>query len=105
MVVTETALFWNRTIKRRTAKWLYGLIGGFVGTFAGTLESTVVLMIAVPETFNIHAMGKTLGLSVVIGALQGLKVACAYLAKSPLPGPTGDTDRLDDTTKREGHLR
>lgn len=88
----DTAIFWNHTMKRRTAKWLYGLTAGFIGGFSGTVKSTIALMVFAPDTFNIHQAGKTLGVALAIGALHGIEVACAYLMKSPLPGPTGDTD-------------
>ena len=88
----DTAVFWNKTVRRRTAKWLYGLIGGIVGAMAGSMDSTLALMVVAPETFNIHALWKTLSTGTILGGLAGLKIACAYLMKSPVPGPTGDTE-------------
>ncbi len=91
MIDENTAVFWNRSIKRRTAKWAYGLMSGFIGAFSGTVKSTLALMIVDPVNFNLQHTAKTLGVASAIGILNGIDVACAFLMKSPLPGPT-DTE-------------
>jgi hypothetical protein len=91
----ETAIFWNRTIKRRIAKWLYGFIGGFIGGGAGAASASLSAMIIKPDAFNLGKdFGNTLKLAGMTFVVMGATHAFAYLAKSPLPGPTGDTEVL-----------
>lgn len=103
----DTAVFWNRTMKRRTAKWCYGIVAGFIGGFSGTVKSTIALMVFAPDTFNIHQAGKTLGVALAIGVMHGVEVACAYMMKNPLPPLAGDTGIVAKASGKDpdGHLR
>jgi len=90
---TNTAVFWNRSVRRRTAKWLYGLLSGFIGGGAGAASAAISACVIKPEAFNLSAgLGSTLKLAMATFVLTGLTHAFAFLQQSPLPGPTGDTD-------------
>lgn len=72
---------------RATArKWLHGLVAAFVSGSAGAIDSSLALMVLVPEKFNLNAGLKlTLLTALVLGALTGAKCTFAYLKQSPLP--------------------
>ncbi len=91
----NTAVFWNKTVKRRTAKWLYGLVSGFIGGGAGSAAAAISACVIKPESFNFNAgMGATLKLAAATFLVTGLTHAFAFLQQSPLPGPTGDTEHI-----------
>lgn len=80
-------------MKPKTRHWLHGLVGGFIGGMAGAIDSSLALMILVPEKFNLGpGIKTTLLTAVVLGLLTGIKCAAAYLKQSPLPPEsTGNT--------------
>lgn len=72
-------------------KWWHGLIGGFVGGAAGAIDSSMALMVLVPDKFNLGpGLRQTLETAVVLGLLTGIKCAFAYLKQSPLPPEGSD---------------
>lgn len=80
-------------MKPAARKWLHGLIGGFVGGAAGAIDSSLALMVLVPEKFNLgQGLKRTLLTAVVLGGLTGIKCACAYLKQSPIPPEDLTTD-------------
>lgn len=73
-------------MKAAARRWFHGLIGGFVGGLAGAIDSSLALMVLVPEKFNLGpGLKSTLLTAVVLGVLSGAKCAFAYLKQSPLP--------------------
>ncbi len=92
-IETDTAVFWNRTVKRRLAKWLYGLLGGFIGGGAGAASATLAACVIKPDAFNFSSgVGNTLKLAAATFLLTGISHALMFLQQSPLPKATGDTD-------------
>lgn len=79
----DTTRFWNKVIKRRTARWLHGLIGAVISGGAATASAQFGL-----------AMGQAIGIAVQVMDLKqlgtvfvasGISGALAYLKQSPLP--------------------
>ena len=100
----NTAIFWNRTVQRRTAKWFYGLVSGFIGGGAGAASAALSACVIKPDAFNLSSgLGNTLKLSAATFVLTGLTHAFAFLQQSPLPGPTGDTEHItkDESEKQK----
>jgi hypothetical protein len=55
---------------------------------AGSIDQSLVLMGFAPDNFNLGpGLKKTLWAAAVLAMITGVKVGCAYLAKSPLPQP------------------
>ena len=84
---------WNSTIKRRVAKWLYALVSHFItgGATAITVGSGAALAHSVGvdvQPFNLKQLG-------IVFLSSGIFGAMAFLMKSPLPGPTGDTNLIE----------
>lgn len=61
---------------------------------AGAVDSSLALMILVPQQFNLGPeLKRTLLTGLVLGLLTGAKCAFAYLKQSPLPPEsTGNTE-------------
>lgn len=96
MATENTAVFWNKTIKRRVAKWLYGLVGGFIGGGAGAASATLSACVIKPDAFNFGSnFGNTLKLAAATFILTGVTHALMFLQQSPLPKSTGDTETLE----------
>lgn len=69
-----------------TRAWIYGLLVGIIVAAAGSIDSSLVLLVSDPEKFNLGPnLGHTLITAAILAGLMGIKVGCAYLAKSPLP--------------------
>ncbi len=93
---SDTALFFNRTVKRRVAKWLYGLTSGFIGGGAGAAGAAIGACVLKPEAFNVNAqLGSTLKLAFGVFLITGLTHALAFLQQSPLPPQSGDTQAVE----------
>jgi len=85
----NTAVIWNTTVKRRTAKWVYALISHFItgGATAVTAGTGAALAHSVGvdvQPLNLQQLG-------VVFLSSGIFGAIAFLRQSPLPGPT-DTE-------------
>jgi len=86
---SNTAIIWNTTVKRRTAKWVYALLSHFItgGATALTAGSGAALAHSVGvdvQPLNLQQLG-------VVFVSSGIFGAIAFLRQSPLPGPT-DTE-------------
>ena len=78
---------------RNQRKWWYGLVAGFLGGLWGSIDSGLAVMVLAPKEFNLDdKMMHTFTAMAVLGLLDGVKVAVAYLKQSPLPPMNGDTE-------------
>jgi hypothetical protein len=66
--------------------WVHGLIAAAIGGMASTLDSGLTLLVAAPKEFNLSdGLKKTLFTLLVLGCLNGAKLAFAYLKAAPDP--------------------
>jgi len=78
---------------RNQRKWWYGLGAGFLGGLWGSIDSGLAVMVMAPKEFNLDdKLWHTFTAMGVLGLLDGVKVAVAYLKQSPLPPMNGDTE-------------
>lgn len=78
-------------MKATARKWFYGLAAAFVGGLTSAIDSSLALMVLVPEKFNLsEGLHRMLLTALVLGILTGVKCACAYLKQSPLPPEAED---------------
>jgi hypothetical protein len=66
--------------------WRYGLFSAAIGGVASSIDSGLVLLVMAPNELNLHEnLGKTIITILIIGVLNGAKLAFAFLKQSPLP--------------------
>jgi len=88
---SNTAIIWNTTVKRRTAKWIHALISHFVT--GGASAITAGTGTALAHSIGVDVAPLNLRQIGVVFLSSGIIGAMAYLKQSPLPGPT-DTELI-----------
>lgn len=71
-------------------RWQRGLWTAVIVGLAGSFDSSLALIIIVPEKFNLSAaIGRTLFTALVLGVLTGVRTLFVYLSQHPLPPENG----------------
>jgi hypothetical protein len=92
LTVSGTVTYMFR-VSRKWRVWFYGLSSAFIGGAASSMKVGLALIIVAPESFNLSdKLLKTLLTVLVLGAIHGGELACAFLMQSPLARTEDETD-------------